>query len=134
MEDEIQTFGRAARSDQMDGLCLTMVGPWVYDLNLGDRDEEFDGGQDCEIDPWVTDIFRDPDKPVVSAANKKRSTKQNHMGYASVACCQSNICIRRFYAGYLGDTSLDGNTSIDSKPLFAYLCICSSQFHCNLVL
>ena len=57
MKDKIQTFGHATRSDQMDGLCLTMVEPWVYDLDLGDGDEEFDGGQDCKIDPQVTDIY-----------------------------------------------------------------------------
>jgi len=85
-----------------------MVEPWVYDLDLGDGDDEFDGGEDGEINPRVSDAFRDPDEPVAPTNNKKRSTKQSRVGFASVACRQSNICIRQFYSAYLHDTLPSG--------------------------
>ena len=57
MEDEIQTFGHAARANTMEGLCMTMVEPWVYDLDLGNGDDKFDGSEDGKIDPRVGDAF-----------------------------------------------------------------------------
>jgi hypothetical protein len=87
---------------------MTMVEPWVYDIDLGDVNDEFDGGEDSEIDPRVSGAFQDPDKPVNPANNKKRSTKQSRVGFASVACRQSNICIRKYYSVYLNDTLPDG--------------------------
>jgi hypothetical protein len=65
---------------------MTMVEPWVYDLDLGDGNDKFDGGEDYEIDPRVGDAFRDPDEPVAPTGNNKRSTKQSRAGSASVAC------------------------------------------------
>jgi len=87
---------------------MTMVEPWVYNIDLGDGNDEFDGGEDSEIDPRVSGAFRDPDEPVNPANNKKRSTKQSRVGFASVACRQSNICIRKYYSVYLNDTLPNG--------------------------
>ena len=92
----------------MEGLCLTMVEPWVYNIDLGDENDKFDGGKDSKIDPRVSGAFWDPDKPVNPANNKKQSTKQSHVGFASVACRQSNICIHKYYSVYLNDTLPDG--------------------------
>ena len=85
-----------------------MVEPWVYDIDLGNGNDEFDGGEDSKIDLIVSGTFQDPDEPVNPANNKKQSTKQSRVGFASVACRQSNICIRKYYSVYLNDTLPDG--------------------------
>lgn len=90
---------------------MTMVEPWVYAIDLGDEIEEFDGGEDREIDPRICNAARDPDTHVVPSPNKKRTTKQSRVGHAAVTCYQCNNCIRAFHAFYLGNSSSDGTYS-----------------------
>ena len=112
MEDEIQTSGRGGRTENSQALFLMLVEPWVYTLNTGDDDEEFDGGEDRNINPQIKDGFRDPDEPVAPPLNNARSTKQSRVGWASVSCYQCGICIRNHYAQYLNDPSPDGNCNL----------------------
>ena len=60
MEDEIQASGRGGRSQGSQALFLILVEPWVYTLDTGNNDEEFDGGEDQEINPQIRDAFQDP--------------------------------------------------------------------------
>jgi hypothetical protein len=108
MEDEIQASGRGGQSEDSQALFLVLVEPWVYALDTGDNDEEFDGGEDRAINSRIRDAFRDPDEPVAPPLNNARSTKQNRVGWASVSCYQCDICIRDHYAQYLNDTSPNG--------------------------
>ena len=62
MEDKIQMYGRNGRQEGSDALSMTMVESWLYDIDLGDGNEEFDGGEDRDINPQVTDTVNDPDK------------------------------------------------------------------------
>lgn len=108
MEDEIQMYGRVGRKENSEGLCVTMVEDWVYNIDRGDGDEEFDGGKDREVDGQVVEGSRDPDRFVPVSVNKKRTTKQTRVGHASIACYQCNICHRYYDPVYLGDKSPNG--------------------------
>lgn len=114
-------------------------------INLGNGNNKFDGGEDSKIDPRVSGAFQDPDKPVNPANNKKQSTKQSHVGFASVACRQSNICICKYYSAYLNNTLPDGIihtamsyvellTSLSTALEFsiAWCCDCHSRTNFNL--
>ena len=108
MEDEIQMYGRNGRQEGSEALSMTMVEGWLYSIDLGDGNEEFDGGEDRDISPQVTDAVNDPDKAVTPSSNPKRTTKQTRVGRAAVSCYQCNICIRKFHAVYLNDESPNG--------------------------
>jgi hypothetical protein len=57
MEDEIQTSGRSGRTADSHALFVLLVEPWVYTLDTGNGDEEFDGGEDRDINPRIKDAF-----------------------------------------------------------------------------
>ena len=108
MVDEIQMYGRNGRQEGSEALSMTMVEGWLYSIDLGDGNEEFDGGEDRDIGPQVTDAVNDPDKAVTPSSNPKRTTKQTRVGRAAVSCYQCNICIRKFHAVYLNDELPNG--------------------------
>ena len=85
-----------------------MVEDWVYYINQGDGNEEFDGGEDREVDSQVAKGSHDLDKSVLPLVNKKRTTKQTQVGHVSIACYQCNICLQYFHPVHLGDKSPDG--------------------------
>jgi hypothetical protein len=117
MEDEIQTSGRGGRTADSHALFVVLVEPWVYTLDTGNGDEEFDGGEDRDINPRIKDAFRDPDEPVAPPLNNTRPTKQNRVGWASVSCYQCDICVRNHYVQYLNDPSPDGNCNLSHFPI-----------------
>jgi hypothetical protein len=105
MEDEIQMYGRNGRQEGSDALSMTMVESWLYNIDLSDGNKEFDGGENCDINPQVTDTVNDPNQAVTPSSNSERTTKQTCVGCAAVRCYQCNICICKFHAFYLNDES-----------------------------
>src|ERR1700683_3922028 len=101
---------------------MTMVEPWIYTVDLDGKDEEFNGGEDHEIDPRVADVTHDLDAPVAPLANKKRTTKQDRVSRAAVTCYQCNNCIWHFHAVYLHDESLDGKCFLHCLYIFSLTC------------
>jgi len=112
MEDKIQMYGQVGCKENSKGLCVTTVEDWVYNIDRGDGDEEFDGGEDCEVDAQIVEGSHDPDRSVLPSVNKNRTTKQTQVGHASIASYQCNICLQYFHSVYLGDESPMVNHSL----------------------
>ena len=112
MEDEIQMYGWNGWQEGSEALSMTMVEGWLYSINLGDGNKEFNGGKDRDISPQVTDAINDPDKAVTPSSNPKWTTKQTHVGSAAVSCYQCNICIHKFHTVYWSNESPNGKHSV----------------------
>ncbi|KAF8124050.1 P-loop containing nucleoside triphosphate hydrolase protein [Boletus edulis] len=90
MAEAAQRAGRAVRDQGLHGLYLTMIEPWALELSLA--------GEDGQIS--------DPDKPYAGIV-KKTSSKPDRTGYASLRFAQSKTCLRKLFAEYLNDQSLE---------------------------
>ena len=70
-----------------------MIEPWALELTLV--------GEDSQISD------SDPDRPYAVIV-KKTSSKLDGTGYASLRFAQSKTCLRKLFAEYLNDQSLEG--------------------------
>ncbi|KAJ7150362.1 P-loop containing nucleoside triphosphate hydrolase protein [Mycena filopes] len=87
-----QWEGRAGRSTSPDAFALTMVEPWVYDMDLND----------------AVDDNNDPDRPLLSdGLTKKHPRKQERVGTASVRLARCESCKRSAYAKFFEDTDAE---------------------------
>jgi hypothetical protein len=71
MEDEIQMYSQNGRQKGFEALNMTMVEGWLYNIDLGDGNEEFNGGEDLDISLQITDAVNNPNKAVTPSSNPK---------------------------------------------------------------
>ncbi|KAF7334003.1 Werner syndrome ATP-dependent helicase [Mycena venus] len=85
-----QWEGRAGRSTTHDAFALTMIEPWVFDMDLSNAVDDKD----------------DPDQPLLHEGLKKRNPrKQERIGTASVHLARCLGCKREAYAQFFEDDS-----------------------------
>ncbi|KAF8452791.1 P-loop containing nucleoside triphosphate hydrolase protein [Boletus edulis BED1] len=90
MAEAAQRAGRAVRDPGLHGLYLAMVEPWALGLTLAEDQQS----------------ASDPDRPYAGMV-KKNASKQDRTSYASLRFAQSQTCLRKFFAEYLDDRSLE---------------------------
>ena len=96
MTEAAQRAGRAVRDPDLNGLFLTMVETWALELKL---------------DGYGIKEGESPDKPYAGTL-KKNSSKQDRTSMASLQFVQSDTCLRKSFAEYLGDHSPEGGFNL----------------------
>lgn len=91
----LQRAGRGGRNATGLAVFLMMYEPWVLDIDLSASG----------VEESVSAL--DPDYPH-SGKLTKYSTKQQRTGRAMVSIVQSTTCIRKMFAEYLKDQSIEG--------------------------
>jgi superfamily II DNA/RNA helicase len=95
-----QWEGRAGRSTSRDAFAVTMIEPWVLQMDTSTVIEDKD----------------DPDRPLLPDGWKKKNPrKQERVGTASVRLAQCGSCKRQAYATFFEDESPEGWLSHDTK-------------------
>ncbi|KAJ7495742.1 P-loop containing nucleoside triphosphate hydrolase protein [Mycena galericulata] len=83
-----QWEGRAGRSTTRDAFALTMIEPWVFEMDLSTAVDDKDG----------------PDRPLlIEGLKKKNPRKQERIGTASVRLARCDGCKRLAYAKFFED-------------------------------
>ncbi|KAJ7478794.1 hypothetical protein B0H11DRAFT_1916486 [Mycena galericulata] len=83
-----QWEGRAGRSTTRDAFALTMIEPWVFEMDLSTAVDDKD----------------DPDRPLlIEGLKKKNPRKQERIGTASVRLARCDGCKRLDYAKFFED-------------------------------
>jgi hypothetical protein len=108
----IQRGGRAGRNPCDKALFLMIFEKWVNEIDVSEVPSE-------ELD-------EDPDRPF-DVSGKKYPTKMERTGIYSINMLQDTAtCIRKMFADYLGDRSLDGSCLV-SASMFAFTVVINSQ-------
>jgi superfamily II DNA or RNA helicase len=84
--DALQRGGRAIRRTNNDALFVIFYESWVLDVNLDD---------------YSTGDLLDPDRPRKDLHDN--SQRRDRAPYSSVKLIQDKMCLRNFFADYLGD-------------------------------
>ena len=117
--DALQRGGRAIRQSDDDALFVIFYESWVLDINLED---------------YSTGDLLDPDRPRKNLHD--HSQRRDRAPYASVKLILDKICLRIFFADYLGDTLPGGlpNRLLSLQPTHLLISFHSSPFYYHTLL
>ena len=112
--DTLQRGGRAYRNSDKVALVVNFYDPWVDDISL----DEYQSGD-----------LMDPDRPrTVLKSTSKRRDRASYSSVKLVKCKELCLCVRKFYADYLGDRSTEGMSFLSSFSMLTSLNITALAF------
>jgi hypothetical protein len=100
MDKGIQHGGCSGRDPNINSIFLTMIEPWVFDMDLDPNSSPRHANEPSNTED-------DPDAPLLPSTSKN-PTKQHCVRCAAVEFVQSETCIRQDFANYLDDNDPSG--------------------------